>query len=104
MLTQSSPELMLTTWSDMIARPMCVPTWRTPGIARNSAIACEAMRSSPAEMCPGAPSTLTSRSRSWNVGAIDDAQLGYRRDREDQERRRRRRTPGRAPECFARTS
>ena len=79
MVTQISPESMPTTWSDVMARPTCAPTFVTPGIVRSSAVARETTRLISGRDVPGAPSHWISRDRSRNAGASDPPSWGATR-------------------------
>src|SRR5262245_63258918 len=68
MLTHSSAELTLTTWSPKIARPRCAPTLETPGMDRSSRLTRPEMRLISGCDVPGALARWTSRSRSANLG------------------------------------
>ncbi len=69
MLTQISPVFTLARSSDMIARPTCAPTLRTPGTVRSSAAARATIRFISGCPTPGAPSQWIRTSRWRNVGS-----------------------------------
>ena len=76
MLTHIAPEFTPTTWSAVTARPTWVPTFRTPGMDRSSAVAWLVILFISGSDVPGAAFQETSSSVSFSDGDMAGVRKG----------------------------